>query len=591
MTEQRLTLKSAALAVLIVLAGLPLRFDLAQRLYLDFDEAMYFQAASEPTLADSWEASRIHTHPPLAFLMYHEWLNVGDSEWLLRLPSIVLGAVATWIAYLWLARVTDRRAALVGVFVMTFALPVLHVSAQMRSYTLLFVFAFGALWFNERFRETRQLRHLTGEVSCLMLALLTHYAAAWLIGVLGVVGLVRSMSWGLSSRATRGWGVSQFLLAGACLALYVTHIRGFVGGTTQEELWSFWMHGNRFGETLSGRLMFAIFSSGRFFGGMFGFLWAPMLCAAGAGVWLLSRRASVEAGEPEGVSPRTTQRPGANALRLAKAVSVERVLLVALPFVFAIVLQTVKVYPFGATRHSLWLLPFLLLAISVAARPLLSKSSAVWRIGVAVACLLWAGLYPVRFVSQFSTKLTPELMRQTVAQWKSSISREDLILTDEGTRNVLAYYLGRAEVDRGRELAHGFREYRIDGFRVVTIPKFHFFMYSLRDDWPSFADSLGEHSTQPLWLAYMGFEVPGNDLKSLGQRLPPAQVLARHMVGDNHLLRVQFREPQETTAAVVHDQTGEPEGVSPRTGREQLHVRGLTPSGSPAQRTVRSGER
>jgi hypothetical protein len=47
-----------------------------------------------------------------------------------------------------------------------------------------------------------------------------------------------------------------------------------------------------------------------------------------------------------------------------------------------------------------------------------------------------------------------------------------------------------------------------------------------------------------LWLVYMGFEVPGNDLKSLGQRLPPAKVLARHQVGDNHLLRLRFREPQ-----------------------------------------------
>ena len=35
---------------------------------------------------------------------------------------------------------------------------------------------------------------------------------------------------GLGYRATRGWVVSQFLLAGACIALYVTHIRGFVGG-------------------------------------------------------------------------------------------------------------------------------------------------------------------------------------------------------------------------------------------------------------------------------------------------------------------------------------------------------------------------
>lgn len=536
MTDQRLTLKSVLLAVLIILAGLPFRFELARRLYLDFDEAMYFQAASEPTLAGSWEASRTYTHPPLAFVMYHEWLGIGNSEWLLRLPSILLGAVATWIAYLWLARVTDRRAALVGVFVMTFALPVLHVSAQMRSYTLLFVFVFGALWFNERFREAQKLRHLAGEIGCLALALLTHYAAAWLIGVLGMIGLVRAFRWGLTSRVAKGWMISQCLLAGACVALYLTHIRGFVGGTTQEELWAFWMHGNRFGESLSGRFLFAIFSTGRFFSSLFGFLWIPMMCVTGVGAVAITRPTN-------------------------GGVLLERALFVVLPSVFAIVLQTAKIYPFGATRHSLWLLPFLLLAVSAAARPLLNRPGHMWRVGIAAACLGWAWLVPVRFVTKFSTTLTPQLMQQTASQLRSAISRDDLILTDEGTRNVLAYYLGRNKVDRGHEIAHGFREYQIDGFRFVTIPKFHFFMYSLRDDWKSFASSLGEQSTQPMWLVYMGFEVLDNDLKSLGRRLPPAKVLTRHTVGDNHLLRLQFREPQETTAVIGHGHFSEPVGV------------------------------
>ena len=525
-------LKSVFIALLIILAGLPLRWNLASRMYLDFDEAMYFQAANEPTLAATWEASRLYTHPPLAFWMYHEWLRVGDSEWLLRLPSIVLGAVATWIAYLWLSRVTDRRAALLGVFLLTFSLPVLHVSAQMRSYTLLFVFLFGALWYDERFRETARLRFLSGQLLCLVLALLTHYATAWVIGVLGVVGFLRAWRGDLSARAARAWMVSQVLLAGACVTFYLLHVRGFVGGTTQQELWAFWMHGNRFGESLWGRFVFALFSSGRFFGSLFGFAWFPMAIAALAGGWLLW--------------------PVRGAVGLK---SFERVILVALPFIAAVILQTLKIYPFGATRHSLWLLPFVMLAICAAAQPLLRRPSMAWRGGIMLACLGWAWLYPVGFVSTYATKLTPELMRDTVTQWRSTISRDDLILTDEGTRNVLAYYLGRDGVDRGHDIAHGYREYRIDGFRVVTIPKFHFFMYSLREDWSSFARSLGHESTQPLWLVMMGFEVAGNDLKSLSQRLPPATILSRHTIADNHLLRLKFSEPKSDTAQAQAEQS------------------------------------
>jgi hypothetical protein len=42
----------------------------------------------------------------------------------------------------------------------------------------------------------------------------------------------------------------------------------------------------------------------------------------------------------------------------------------------------------------------------------------------------------------------------------------------------------------------------------------------------------------------MGFEVPGNDLPALGQRLPPTKLLDRRTIGDNHLLHLQFREPE-----------------------------------------------
>src|SRR5262245_56343318 len=106
MTDQRLTLKTTALAILIILAGLFVRLHLAQQSYLHTDEAMHFVAANEPTLVGSWEASRIHTHPPMAFVLYHVWLKFGDSEWFLRLPSIVAGGIAVWTAYLWLTRLT-----------------------------------------------------------------------------------------------------------------------------------------------------------------------------------------------------------------------------------------------------------------------------------------------------------------------------------------------------------------------------------------------------------------------------------------------------------------------------------------------------
>ncbi len=520
MTEPQLTVKSAALALLIILAGLLTQLDLARRVSLHCEEAMYFHAANEPSLAESWNSSRSYTHPPLSFLLYHEWLKFGDSEWQLRLPSILLGAVATWITYLWIARLTNCHSALVGVFVLTCSLPMLQVTAAMRNYTLLFALVAGALWFDERFRESGRVRPLIGQVTCLAVALFSHYAAVWVIVVLGVVGVARSLKWGLGSRATWAWIASQFVLAGACVWLYVSHVREFVGSSTQSGMWEWWTLHNPYGESWGGWLTFTILSPCRFFGMVFGPVWIPMLVVAATGAVLI--------------------------LRVHRGERIERALLVGVPFVLALILQYGKIYPFGSTRHCLWLMPFVALLVSAATVPLFRRPSVLWRLGIVVAGLVWVGAYPYRALWTTAKSSTSELMRRTVAQLRTVVPRDELILVDDGTRYILAYYLGRGSSDHGHDIGQGFREYRLDGYRIVTIPALGFYQYSLRDNWSVFVSELGTESTQPLWWFHMELGQPEYKLKLIGRRLPPAKVLAQHTVGDNHLLRLQFREPQTT---------------------------------------------
>lgn len=540
MNEQRLTLKTAVLAVLIILAGLPLRFELAAGLALQIDEAMRFVVASEPTIADAFDAWFVHTHPPLEFLLYHQWLGVGNSEFVMRLPSIIAGVIAAWVAYLWLSRLTDRRAALVGVFVLTFSLPLLRVSAQVRSYTFMLAFLMGALWFSERFRESQRVRHLVGETICLTFALLAHYATAWVIGLMGLVGLVRAFNLGLGSSVTRAWVASQFVLAGICVGMYLFHVRTLVGTDFHDGFWVSLNQGNVFVDSIPGRMKFAMLGGLRFIGSMSGTLWLPMLCVVGIGAWLFSKT---------GASRVIRGCAQTNDPQLALWCSqVESVLWGIGPFVIAALLQALRIYPLGATRHSLWLMPFVALAASAAARPLLARPQIAWKFGVATACLTWAWWVPYRQVTQTPTNLTPDLMHQTAAKLRSTINHDELILTDEAGRYLLAHYLGRDQLDRGRDIGHGFHEFRIDGFRVIEVPCIHLFGYSLRDNWSSFEKILGESSTQPLWLVCMCLEVPEHKLAALGSRLPPAKVESKHSVGDNHLLRVQFRPPENRPA-------------------------------------------
>lgn len=546
---RKLTGKTVVLALLLILLGLPFRAALLERFYLDFDESMYFQVAQEPTFAGAWEASRIHTHPPLAFIVYHYWLQVGDSEWILRLPSVLFGCVAAWLCYVWLARVTDRRAALVGLFVLTFAMPVIHVSAQMRSYTMLFTFVFGALLFHDRYLERERWRDLIGEVVCLVLALLTHYATAWIVLTLGVGGLIHAQRRGLGSKGTRAWVVQQVVLVAFCVWLYLSHIRGFVGSETQSEMWKAWLHDNPFGEGFVARMNFTFLSGCKFFRFVYGPIWMLAAVATFVGAGLLAKQ--------------ETDRSGSGLA------AIDRVVLTLLPLGLAAALNVLLIYPLGPTRHSLWLMPFLVLAIAGAVKPLLDRPGRAAQIGLAVLCLGWAWVYPYRTTFQTTTTLTPQLMQETADKIRGTdkvkgwIPKQDLILTDDSTRNVLAYYLGHSSVDRGRDLGHGFHEYQIEGYRVVTIPKFHFFQYSLRDDWEHFTSVVGEQSTQPLWVVYFGFEVKDNDPKSISGRLPPTSVLAKGKHGDNRVFHVQFKAPTaQATAEEKSNQEDEPSARS-----------------------------
>ncbi|HAW31861.1 MAG TPA: hypothetical protein DCY03_27780, partial [Planctomycetaceae bacterium] len=86
--------------LVIILVGIVIRVNLLDLLFLGYDEAMHFQAARATNVADVMQASRIYTHPPLIFLFYHYWMILGDSEWLLRLPSLLFCVPALVFGFL-----------------------------------------------------------------------------------------------------------------------------------------------------------------------------------------------------------------------------------------------------------------------------------------------------------------------------------------------------------------------------------------------------------------------------------------------------------------------------------------------------------
>jgi Predicted membrane protein len=140
--------KSLPLLVL-VLAAL-VRLVPAKSYFLNPDEALHFLAASQTSLSLTYRAALTNAHPPLLILILHYWKILGQSELMLRMPSVLAGVASCWLFYLWLSEIRDRSVALIGLVLMSFAPSLIALSAEVRQYALLLFFVAASLLLSER---------------------------------------------------------------------------------------------------------------------------------------------------------------------------------------------------------------------------------------------------------------------------------------------------------------------------------------------------------------------------------------------------------------------------------------------------------
>lgn len=524
-----LTRRSWIIATLVILAGLPFRIALLDRFYLDSDEAMHFQAALEPTIGGALQASQSYTHPPLIFLAYHFWLPFADNELMLRLPSLILGVAAQYLAFVWLKQMTGPRGALVGLVLLTFSMPIIHLSAQMRGYPLLWCFHFSALIFFQRFLERRRASDLTLYTICLMLALSTHYSTAWLILTLGICGLINVIGRRPGTRFSVMWVGAQLSLLAACLTAYRFHISSFVGSSTQADLWDFWLHDNRFAHSPGGQFSLLVMMGIRFLSYVSGQLWPLLAIAIPIGVSSLIQI----------VHEQTHSR---SAVPVVASMAV-------LPFLLSGILLLARVYPLGPTRHSLWLMPFVLVTVAAVSNRLFVRFPRMAGTGMICLGLCWIWLYPGRAVFATSTNQTPELMRRTIVELEKHVPQGATIVTDEATRNVLAYYLSPRIVCSPVSLGGGYTQYRMAGYRIVTVPEFYLFACCMRNDVDTFRQALGHSNGDAYWIVYLGFAHPDNRPEFILPRFPAGRTIAAYSIGDNQIIHLHSLSPTDVLPA------------------------------------------
>lgn len=501
----------------------------ASQCHLNPDEAMHFVWAHAPDLPRAYRRSLNLAHPPLLVLVLHGVLQLGDSELLLRVPSLLAMAGALGLAFAWMRRAFGPAAALAGLLVLACSPAAASAASEARQYGLLLLGLCGALYAQERLLAGGRGVYALPFVVFLGVAILSHYSAVWAVVALGVSGLARLARLRPRASAVLGWVAAQLGAGLLYLWLYATHVRFLAGGlrsaVAEGYLSAFYFDPGQ--ASLPGFV-------GQSLWGAFGHLvrvWDPTRASAGppppvfVGLLVLLFGA--------GVVTLLFPGRGRDEARPAQA------LLLLLPPLLGCLGAVAGWLPFGASRHVSFLLPFVAAGVGLAvAAALAGRLVPVLVVACAVAPL-WIVFSPP---ANRPEGLSRERLGRALEQLEASAPPDALVFVDEQSRWLLAYYWARDLPDlRGqwkRDPGPPVWEARWRGRRVVSLGFWGFRPGAFRQQLAQLARLLGLAPGAPVHVFSAGWGA-ANDFPGFADTLLAAGEVSGRRFGSTSVLETR----------------------------------------------------
>ncbi|HKD17958.1 MAG TPA: glycosyltransferase family 39 protein [Thermoanaerobaculia bacterium] len=336
--ERWLGRHDAAVAAALVALGAAARIRAARAPFLTPDEALHLAIANSGSAVEVYRTSLYNAHPPLFVLLLRLWKSVVTSDWALRLLPVLFGTLFLWAAYRWTRRLLGPVAALWTLVFMAFLPSLVLVTSELRGYALLLCATAAALACLERALDEGSAPWMGAFAALAAAALLSHYAAFRFVAAALAYSAVRVLAPPRSPKRLAAWASAFAALTVLSAFLAATHVSHLRGGALEAEARATWLKSSYFDPASGGAAAFL----GRQTLALFAYLFstpatavaALVLFAAGIGLLAVRRN------------------PAA--------------LLLVLPFVLAAVGGLVAVYPYGGSRHSIDLAPFLAAAMAFA---------------------------------------------------------------------------------------------------------------------------------------------------------------------------------------------------------------------------------
>jgi Dolichyl-phosphate-mannose-protein mannosyltransferase len=503
------------LAGLLVLAGFVVRLKLAAATFLNADEALHFMAANQDSWKLTYRASLTVSHPPLLIFLLHVWRMFGSSEIILRLPSVVAGAAFGWIFFRWLSLLFGTGTGLIGLIFASFLPPMIALSAEVRQYAFLLVFAISALYLLEQALAENSAVKMACSGVCLWLATLSHYSAALLAAALAAYTLLRMWKRPPTQAVFRVWLAGEMgeLLLGA--VLYLTYLSEFGRNALHGWMGDTYLHNSYFDPQRHHILLFVFTRSASVFQyvlgqAVIGDLLFLLFLAATVAVWRTAAVGSIEV-------------PGGQLAAL-----------LWLPFVINCGAGLLDLYPYGGTRHSIFLAIFAITGISVALFRMVGRRL-IWGMAVAVAVVVLSNLFPshrLPYIARADQKKYH--MDQAMAFVRERIPRNDLLLADNQTSLLLGHYLCQQPFFIN-EWTEGLNSLRCGGFRIAATEGsvYTFTAENFLPSWEQVVRAYGLNTGDSVWVLQGGWRWEDSLAFELQTQYPELRDLKIYSFGHN----------------------------------------------------------
>jgi len=442
--------RGAALPAAIVLVALAVRL-------LDFfgwwpnpDEGIYYGVVTRSSWSGAWAEALTTSHPPLYFLILRAVGLLSTDFAALRSVALVSGCAAVWV-FILLGRELGgpgRRGEVAGLLaglILAVSPRAVALSQVMRPYMLLLLALAASLLFLLRYLRRPSRSLLAAHLSCSLVATLLHYSSVFGLAVIGLVALVEAVRRGLGRPEWQRLLAAQAIPAAVLLTLYFVHLRGIAEGPLGEHALEGWLAPYMIHRPLDVWLGLVAFHS----------MMVPDAWAAPATLFTLGALAF--AAFRRSWSPLVLMTGGGLALAMVGA--------------------ALQVYPFGPTRHTAWLLVFViptvawaLAALATAPRPSLLRWGAVVLVGLAGARLAAPVLDPEARPREISEHVLTEAGVDAMSQVLDPSTPPRLVVMSNETYELLTP-LYAVE----RESAEGSPDGQFLGFRwgsrdVIVLP-------------------------------------------------------------------------------------------------------------------------